>query len=213
MARTRNLTAAVERTVAIAAAVLLTACSNDLTWTEDVRLPDGRTVTLERYVEFEGPRGTESLQRLKFKHPGTGEAVRWENSKQNGTLATIAVWLENDIPMLLTTPPYGGDLIAYKCPNPPYLLFEYVQGQWRSRPLVNIGVDRLRANVTTHPLEARKEIERSKRRLTVEQTSASIAYRDGTTPVPYILEFAGMPEQTFRVYENCNRPLAYLLAR
>jgi len=114
--------------------------------------------------------------------------------------------------VLLTVPAYGQDFGTFKCPNPPYLLFEHAQGQWRSRPLATIGVDRLRANVTTHPLSARKEIERSKRHLSVEQTAASIAYRDGTVPVPYILEFKGMPDQTFRVWENCDRPLTYLLA-
>jgi hypothetical protein len=44
----------------LAALLLLTisvnACGSDdsLTWTEDVLLPDGRTITLTRYEEFKG---------------------------------------------------------------------------------------------------------------------------------------------------------------
>ena len=52
--------------------VVLTACGNstELAWTEDVKLPDGRVLTLTRWVEFKGPHAmddtaTESKQRLE----------------------------------------------------------------------------------------------------------------------------------------------------
>jgi hypothetical protein len=206
-------------TMALVLAGALSACArNDLKWIEDVRLPDGRVVTLDRYVEFKGPSqlgdpSTESLQRLSFKHPTTGEVVRWESAREQGLLKTIALWLDRERPVLLTRPAYGGDQIKLKCPNPPYLLYEYEQGSWRSKPLAQIGVDRLRSNMTTNSLEKRAELETNMRRLTADQTADSYTYRNGNVRVPYILDFKGMPEQTFRVHENCDRPNNYLLAK
>ena len=223
--RTDGLECLVRVIVAVSSAglalVLNAACSNGatLTWTEDVRLPDGRIITLERYSEFKagagqpGSRSTESLQRFKFKHPTTGVVVRWENVSAQGTLKTIALLFDGDKPLLLTRPAYGNDLITFRCPNPPYLLYEYVHGQWLSKPLAQIGVERLRANMTTHSLDEREQIERNKNHLSVEQTTNSYTYRDGKVRTPHILEFKGAPEQTFRVYENCDRPLNYLLAQ
>jgi hypothetical protein len=217
----------IARSIATSTAALLLAgglasCArNDLKWTEDVRLPDGRVVTLERYVEFKGGASnfgdpsTDSLQRLSFTHPSTGEVIRWESSKEAGRLTTIALWMSQETPRLLVQPTYGGDLIRFKCPNPPYLLVEHVQSQWRSVPLAQIGVDSLRANMTTHLMESglREKIEGSGLRLNADQTADSYTYRNGNVRVPYVLDFKGMPEQTFRVYENCNQPLNYLLAK
>ncbi len=109
-------------------AMKLVGCFSDsnLSWTEDVKLPDGRVVTLSRYVEFKGggsqfgDPSTESLIRFEFKHPSSGEVVRWESTKQQKLQKTIALWLDNGKPMLLTEPAYGGELFAYGCPNPPY---------------------------------------------------------------------------------------------
>jgi hypothetical protein len=109
--------------------------NSGLKWTEYVKLPDGRIITLERSVEFNGPNGafgnpsTESEQHLKFKHPTTAEVIQWENQKEQGILHTVALWFERDRPVLLALPAYGDDSIKYNCPNPPYLLYEYAAGQ------------------------------------------------------------------------------------
>jgi hypothetical protein len=197
--------------VAVLLAGGLSSCSrNDLKWTEDVRLPDGRVVTLERYVEFKGPSqlgepSTESLQRLSFKHPTTGEVVRWESAREQGFLETIALWLDGERPVLLTSPAYGGDDRRLGCPNPPYLVYEYIQGAWRTRPLAQISVDRLRSNMTAHSLENRAAIEANSRRLTADQTADSYTYRNGNVRVPYVLDFKGMPSQTFDE-QTCTYP-------
>lgn len=199
---------------------MLGGCSNEskLSWTEDVKLPDGRVVTLQRYTEFKsgsshlGDPSTESLQRFSFKHPKTGETIRWENTEEQGRLKTIALWLVGDTPTLLTRPAYGGDEWTFKCPNPPYLLYEYVQGQWKSKPLVQIGINRLRSNMTAHPLKKRQHIEDNKRHLTADQTADSYTYRDGKYRVPYVLDFTDMPPQTF-AEQTCHYPsrVNYLL--
>jgi hypothetical protein len=191
---------------------LLTACdsSDELTWTEDVKLPDGRVITLKRWVEFKGAYAmgdtpNESRQRLEFKHPVTGETVKWENAEDTGMLRTIALLLDNGTPVLLTEPNLGQDFRYFKCPNPPYLLFEYAAGQWRNKPLVQISVRNIRSNITSRPKQKREEIEAGKRHLTVEQTresytSSSVAYQ-----VPYVIAFDNMPTQTFSD-ADCSRP-------
>ena len=196
-------------------AVELAACRNDLTWTEDVKLPDGRVVTLTRWVEFKGPytmgdTATESKQRLQFKHPETGEIVKWENDKEPGLLKTVAIVLDKGNPVLLGTPAYGGDYFKFNCPNPPYLMYEYMSGQWRARPLAQVPVKTIRANLTTHAKQMREEIEANKRHLTAAQTSDSYTYRDGVFKVPYIIRFDGMPAQTFAT-KNCDHAFNELL--
>jgi hypothetical protein len=182
---------------------LLSACgkSDELTWTEDVKLPDGRVVTLTRWVEFKGAYAmgdtpNESKHRLEFKHPDTGEIVKWENSKEMGMLNTVALMLDKGSPNILSVPSLGDDSHKFNCPNPPYLLYEYANGQWQAKPLGRIPDKLIRANLTTHIKEKSEEIERKKRHLTAAQTSDSYTYSD-VKRVPYIINFEGMPAQTF----------------
>jgi len=218
----------------VCAALLAGCVRSDLTWTEDVRLPDGRVITLKRWVEFKGGSShlgdpsTESRQSLEFKHPDTGEIVKWHNqmpqgpfrmdlasstpasfdtgpdSMAPGLLKTVAIWLDHGKPRLLGEPMYGGDLDRFYCPNPPYLLYEYTAGKWRNKPLAEIGIQRIRANLTVSPINARDEIERNKRHLSAEQTADSYARPTGTYQVPYVIQFEAMPAQTFR-FEDCSR--------
>jgi hypothetical protein len=186
----------------------LSACgkSDELAWTEDVKLPDGRVVTLTRWVEFKGPYAmgdtpNESKQRLEFKHPDTGEIVKWENSKETGMLNTVALVVDKGHLNILSVPSLGDDSHKFNCPNPPYLLYEYVNGKWQSKPLADIPDKLIRANLTTHIKEKREEIETKDRHLTAAQTSDSYTYSD-VKRVPYVINFDGMPVQTFE-NKNC----------
>jgi hypothetical protein len=203
--------------LAVSVATMLNGCGGDeLAWTEDVQLPGGPTVTVKRRVEFKGPShlgepSTESYQQFEFRNPSSGEVVRWENTSQQGQLASLALWLNAGKVFLLTTPLYVGDEFKYNCPNPPYLLYEFVSGHWRSKPLKEIEVGRIRANMTSHPLIARERIEKNGFRLSAEMTADSYTYVDGRRKVPYIIRFDGMPEQTFAT-SNCTRLRNYLLS-
>lgn len=191
--------------------------ANDMKWTEDVKLPDGRIITLKRFVELEG-RGaymsgnrTESLQRFEFEHPAaTGEVIRWENRKDQGLLRTVALWLDQDKPRILTVPAYGDDFFAFNCPNPPYLLYEYSEKNWRSLPLAQVKIKRLRSNVTAYPRAARESIEHSNGHLGTAQTLDSYVRFRERRIVPSVIRFEGMPEQTFEMI-NCDRQLTELL--
>ncbi len=87
-------------------------------------LPDGRVVVLTRYQEFYGPHEmnqppTESDYWFEFKHPDTGELVRWKSDRD---LATIALLINKGLPELLVTPRFGTSIFRYQCPDPLYLL-------------------------------------------------------------------------------------------
>lgn len=209
----------IKKPLQVLLAFMLVACgqSSELSWTEDVKLPDGQVVTLSRWVEFKGPHAmgdtaTESKQRLEFKHPETGEKIKWENVKEQGTVKTVAIWMDKGRPMLLSTPAYGDDAFKFNCPNPPYLLHEYVAGQWQPRSLAQIPIKIIRANLTTHAKDTdkRNQIEANKRHLTAAQTSDSYTYRDGVHKVPYVMKFEGVPTQTFG-NQNCDHDFNELL--
>ena len=75
-------------------AIALVGC-NQARWTEDVRLPDGRTITLTRSQDFGGPteigqRSTTTKYWLEFSNPDTGERVRWQSDRD---LAPVALGL------------------------------------------------------------------------------------------------------------------------
>lgn len=191
--------------------VALAACSNPnapLKWTEDVRLPDGRIVTLTRYQEFKGPHElgdtpSESDYWFEFKHPDTGEVIRWQSDRD---LRTLALMMDGKVPILLTRPAFGISMRRYKCPNPPYLLFRF-EGAWKQVSVEQIPVKRLRVNMTFGASDSRKLIESSQHRLTDKQTSNS---EDDHRP--FIINFSLMKEQTFD-YENCDHPRNYLIEK
>jgi hypothetical protein len=153
--------------MAIAVATGCSAKDTPLKWIEDVRLPDGRVVTLTRYQEFKGPHElgdtpTATDYWFEFKHPDTGQIVRWQSDRD---LATLAVMMDQKMPVLLAMPNFGG-LDRLGCPNPPYLLYRYEAGAWRQVPIDQIPIKRLRVNMTFNPKEQRVLIRSSNYRLT-----------------------------------------------
>jgi len=184
--------------------VALVGCER-IRWTEDVRLPDGRTITLTRLQNYGGP--TEIGQRssamdywLEFTNPDTRERVRWQSDRD---LATVALLIYDRTPYLLLEPGFGSSLHKLGCPNPLYLLYRYEGGRWLSTPLAGIPVKRVRANVTS---AADKDLREGRiKHLPVERTQDSYVLNDR----PWIMDFTNV-DQTFDP-KNCNRELDYLL--
>jgi hypothetical protein len=179
-----------------------------LKWTEDVRLPDGRVVTLTRYQEFKGPHElgetpSASDYWFEFKHPDTGETVRWQSDRD---LATLALMIDDKTPVLLTRPHFGSSMIRYHCPNPPYLLYHFdTDSKWSQLPLDKIPVKRIRVNMTFSPDDSATTIKASRHHLSTHQTSESFHNQQ-----PYIINFVLMKRQTFDS-ANCDRSRDYLI--
>lgn len=173
--------------------------ANPLHWTEDVRLPDGRTIMLTRYQEFNGPHEinnppSESNYWIEFTNPDNGQKVRWSRDSEIH-LRTVALLIKDGTPFLLTAPGIGNAWEYYKCPNPAYVLFSF-QREWREVPIGSIPFKKFRANMTRDALSTRSAIEKSNH-LPVEATSNS--FINGR---PYILNFSNVKNTTLE-WPNC----------
>lgn len=196
--------------LALFSVLLLIGCSareDSLKWTEDVRLPDERIVTLTRYQEFKGPHElgdspSASDYWFEFKHPDTGETVRWQSDRD---LATLALMVDRGTSFLLTKPHFGSSMRRYSCPNPPYLLYRFRQGAWQQIPIVDMPIKKIRVNMTFSPDDSRAHIAAAGYRLSVEETGNSL--RDER---PYVINFKLLTEQTFD-QANCGRKRDYLI--
>lgn len=186
----------------------LAACgdSRSLRWKEDVKLPDGRVVTLDRYQEFKGPHEigvgespTVSDYWFEFKNPDTGEQVLWESGRDVGTVALL---IDGGVPMLLVSPSFGG-VFRRKCPDPLYLLYRYERGTWQEVPISNMPVKQLRPNMTYPPNTKRKFIVAVDNRV-----SDADARESGMQISKYQINFDLMKVQTFGV--KCYPPFNYL---
>lgn len=219
---------------AVGTALNLLACTakdDSLNWTEDVRLPDGRVVTLTRHQEFKGPyelgdSPTPSDNWFEFKHPDTGQVVRWQSELKIGErvpfgdklpalphdyhlgLSTVELMMDSQTPMMLVKTEWSGSSDLYNCPSPRYLLYRWETGStWNLVPLDQIPLKRFRANMTLVDSERRKIIEASNFHLSAEQTSSS----ENSMGLPYILNFDLMRgSQTFG-HQNCNGQADFLV--
>ncbi len=186
----------------------VSACSDSrsLKWTEDVLLPDGRVVSLARYQEFKGPHEigqppTESDYWFEFKHPDTGDAVRWESDRD---LATRALVIDEGVVGLLVTPNFGG-MYRKKCPDPPYLLFYYNAGEWHEESIETLRGRQITTNMTYGVSDSREEIRSSSYHLSKEQVlrNARGPFRDNKA-----IDFSKLTTQTFGM--RCNPPYNWL---
>ena len=143
-------------TILLLTATLL-GCKEDtdpLRWTEDVKLPDGRIVTLTRYQEFKGPHElgqppSASNYWFEFINPDSGKLVRWEQSTVTQYLAGVALIMHKGFPYLLTMPAMGRSWENHKCPNPVYILFLNQKGnEWTQVPIQYMPLRKIRANMT-----------------------------------------------------------------
>ena len=161
-------------TIGFLFAIGLTACNmfqSDLDWTEDIILNDGRIIRLKRHQEFKGPHSLDqppsaSAYWIEFKHPDTGEKIRWANERN---LAAVALFIENDEFWLLTTPKYASSWDMYDRPSPPYILYKY-RNYWIRVPLHETPIKRIKVNLTTDPRLRMAEIKESEGHLNSAQT-------------------------------------------
>ena len=111
------------------------ACSSESQWKEEVLLPDGKTIVIDRGVTF-GPRRFEPGQSttgavkywLSFSNPADGQTVRWENP---GKLKPMILGFSGGVPYVVAVPISAYGYIEAGCPNPAYFFFKYAKG-WES---------------------------------------------------------------------------------
>jgi len=123
----------------LATGILATACTKSENWEEEVKLSTGevvvvtRTQTYERYSELGAP-GDGWLRveaRLKFTPPIAGSApVTWQ-----ADLHPLILDLANGNPVIVAKADYCEQYYRHGHPIPPYMVFEFLDGQWKRSKL------------------------------------------------------------------------------
>lgn len=176
-----------------------------LRWTEDVKLADGRLVTLKRSQVLRGfgsvklGRGN-AKQTLEIVHPNDpSQTIKWVGTDHLSTLAVFEYKFET---YLLTKPQWGSSYDIYNCPDPPYLLFRYSAGVWAPLPLQASPIKTIAVNVTANVFDAEDQIRSSAYHLSIDQTQNKWV-NDGRTK--YVLDLTKFSEQIYRPGSDCRQ--------
>lgn len=117
---------------AFLACLSLAACGKTIHWKQEVLLQDGRVIEVDRVSKQTGKVFPENVileieQTISFKNPDTGEDITWTLPK--GTMAKMLDF-EASVPYFVLRAGSVGDYNTWGCPNPPFLVFRYENGQW-----------------------------------------------------------------------------------
>ena len=167
--------------------------ARSIKWTEDVKFPDGRVVSLTRYQEFRDADHDPGDYWFEFKDPDTGETIRWESDR--GT-STLALFKHENRNYLLLTFSYGTITFRkFDCPNPPYVLRTFANGAWVDIDLKKIPIRKIKVNMSHAIFGDFEKIKLRRKHLTVADTQ-NYEYH-GNTGRPYVLDFGLMKDQSF----------------
>lgn len=151
-------------------------------WQEEVLLHDGNKLIAERSVTLGGPheigqRGSYTKVTLAFKHPVTGKVITWEDN------ATPDLRTSNFLPMALDVFPDAAYLVVspmgclsynkWGRPNPPYVVFKFVEQKWNRVDLSELPIETKAPNLIFSSPDT--EIERLGKRFIDTETIKRIA--------------------------------------
>jgi hypothetical protein len=131
-------------------------------WKEEVQLHDGRVLLIERSFNLGGHPTLDARERrpldetITFTLPESGQKVVWKTDFDNtvpepNSLGPLLLDIVGGDPYLATSP---AGCIAYNKwgrPNPPYILFKYVNGSWQQIPLKEFPAELVQANLMNMP--------------------------------------------------------------
>jgi hypothetical protein len=113
-------------------------------WKEEVLLHDGSTIIVERWVERGGrhevgQKPPYKEQSLSFTLPGTTQTITWKDrySQDLGQANFLPMALEmaGGTPYLVVYPMGCLSYNKWGRPNPPYVVFQYQNNEWKRIPL------------------------------------------------------------------------------
>lgn len=131
-------------------------------WKEEVYVNDGRVIVIERFFNLGRYRGIESRERaeldqtITFTRPGTNKSISWKTEYRDdipepNSLTPLLLDVVGGVPYLATSP---AGCIAYNKwgrPNPPYILFKYINDAWQRITLEEFPPMLARSNVLPIP--------------------------------------------------------------
>lgn len=131
-------------------------------WKEEVLLHDGRIIVVERSFKLGGYPALEAQERspldqtITFTLPGKNKKISWateyrDDKPEPNSLGALLLDVVDGVPYLATSP---AGCVAYNKwgrPNPPYVLFKYVNDKWQQIPLKEFPRELAEANLMGMP--------------------------------------------------------------
>lgn len=140
----------------------LPGSGSTMNWKEEVVLHDGKVLVVERFFHLgdyptaDSHNRSQLDQTLTFTLPDANKKISWKTEYKNNvpepnSLGPLLLDVVGGIPYLATSP---AGCIAYNKwsrPNPPYILFKYVDDEWTRIPLAEFPAELVRANLMSEP--------------------------------------------------------------
>ncbi|HEY9146246.1 MAG TPA: hypothetical protein VIN36_06135 [Thiobacillus sp.] len=132
-------------------------------WKEEVLLHDGQKLIIERSRTRGGNHelGQESPvaeEKLSFTLPNKHEVITWKTKHDprpsglfDPQLVLLAVDIIHGTPFIVTTTTTCSSYNNWDRPNPPYVLFKFVDRVWQRIPLAELPLEITGANVVINP--------------------------------------------------------------
>jgi hypothetical protein len=131
-------------------------------WKEEVQLHDGRAIVVERHFNLGGYPSLDAHERalldetITFTLPESNKKISWKTEFRNdlpelNSLSPLLLDVVGGVPYLATSP---AGCIAYNKwgrPNPPYILFKYINNAWQRIALEEFPVGLVHANLMPTP--------------------------------------------------------------
>lgn len=161
-------TTALRSALAGLALITLTACTglhadiwHTMNLKEEVKLHDGRVIVVDRFYNLGGYPAIESHNRspldetLTFTLPASGKVIVWKtefnDSPETNSLGPLLLDVVDGIPYLATSPAGCIAFNKWGRPNPPYVLFKYLNEAWQRIPLEAFPSMLVRSNLMSRP--------------------------------------------------------------
>jgi hypothetical protein len=152
-------------------------------WKEEVVLHDGKIIVLERHFNLGGYPALDSHNRspldqtLTFSLPETNKEISWKTEYRDdqsdpNSLTPLLLDIVGGEPYLATSPAGCISYNKWKRPNPPYILFKYINDEWQRIPLGEFPAVLVQANLMSEP-----DIRTLKSYYTVAQVKAQMTGR------------------------------------
>lgn len=133
-----------------------------MSWKEEVVLHDGKIIVVERfynlgeYPAIESHNRTPLDETITFTLPESNKKISWKTEYRNdlpepNSLGALLLDVVGGVPYIATSP---AGCIAYNKwgrPNPPYVLFKYVNDEWERIPIEEFPAELAHANLMSRP--------------------------------------------------------------
>ena len=126
-------------------------------WQEQVPLPNGRTLMIDRSLEYDpsglripGDGNPLKEQIVRFKLPGTKQQITWKSNYGVGyvdALQLVAIEIFDEVPYVVAVPLSCHAYNRWDRPSPPYVILKYVDRKWARVQFNEFPVKKVKSNV------------------------------------------------------------------